>query len=127
MAKKRWKFRPSAYAVFILVVVLGGMFRVFEGQKNPLMEKGVSTTLYTECYVGEEPDFSELQFFREEKRVKADKLSFDETGCDFEKAGTYQVPVLYGGEATSYQIQVEVKEKEDRRREIPSNGAVWSD
>lgn len=127
MTKKTWKFRPSVYAIFVLVVLLLGIFRIFAGQGNPLFEKGVSTTLYLNCYVGEIPDFYNMEFFQEERQIDENKLSFDESECDFNTVGTYQVPVLYDGRTTSYQIQVQVKDREIERESVPSNGEVWAD
>lgn len=107
------KFHIPLFSALVLVVVLVLLFQTLTGRQNSLFDKGTQITFYAETVVGKEEKLAAKDYFKNED-VDLSKITFDTGKCDWNKAGVYQIPVLYQGKVTNTTVSLTVKEKEEK-------------
>lgn len=109
--KKTWRWKPTMYGILVLLVLLGTALNLWRQGENPLLDKKTAITLYREAYVGQRPEFRTEDFFAEE-RIDYEKVTYDTSSCDFDKAGVYRIPVYYDGQETNCEVELTIKNSE---------------
>ncbi len=100
------------FTVCVLLILLGAALNLWGGEKNPLLDKGGTRTLYITIASGEELNLQASQYF-EEGLLDETRITYDTSKCDTENPGIYQVPVLYDGKATNCVFEVTVEESSE--------------
>ena len=114
------KRRISFFTVGVLIVIVGALFGIWDGNENPLFDEGASQTLYASAKVGEPPELHAEDYF-EEGVLEADRLTYDMENCDLNTPGIYTIPVLYDGKETNcvFELTVEESLSEENAFSIP--------
>lgn len=102
------KIHMTLFSALVLVIVLMTLYGTFTGKKDQLFDRGTKTTYYAETEVGKPLELKAEQYFSEEE-YDLSKFSFDLTGCDWNTAGIYEVPIRYGGRETNAAVSVDVR------------------
>lgn len=113
------KFRISLLSAIILVIVIVLLFQTLTGRGNSLFDQNNQITYYAETKIGEERKLAASDFFTDGD-VDLKKITFDTSACDWNKAGVYQIPVLYDGKVTNSKVTLTVKGTEEGQPETES-------
>lgn len=105
---KQRKFHLTLFGTIVLALVLVLLFQTLKGKAEPIFDDNTTTTYYAKTALGTAPDLQAGRYFNT-KTYDLSGFTFDVSQCDWNKAGTYRIPVIYDGKKTNCVVQVEVR------------------
>ncbi|MGC6176282.1 ty transcription activator TEC1 [Lacrimispora sp. 38-1] len=107
MKQRKFHLHFTLFGTMVLVLVLVLLFQTLKGKAEPIFDDNTATTYYAKTVLGTAPDLQAERYFNTET-YDLSGFTFDVSQCDWSKAGTYRVPVIYDGKKTNCVVQVEV-------------------
>ncbi|NNJ32162.1 ty transcription activator TEC1 [Lacrimispora defluvii] len=120
MKQRKFHLHLTLFGTIVLVLVLVLLFQTLKGRAEPIFDHNTMTTYYAKTVLGTAPDLQAERYFNKEN-YELSGFTFDVSQCDWNKAGTYRVPVIYEGKKTNCVVQVEVQ---NSGSEIPETAAA---
>ncbi|MDF2887072.1 MAG: hypothetical protein K0R23_1457 [Lacrimispora sp.] len=108
MKQRKFHLHFTLFGTIVLALVLVILFYTLKGKAEPIFDNNTTTTYYAKTVLGTAPDLQAEQYFNKET-YELSGFTFDVSQCDWNKAGTYRVPVNYDGKKTNCVVQVEVR------------------
>lgn len=119
MKQRKFHLHLTLFGTIVLVLVLVLLFQTLKGRAEPIFDDNTMTTYYAKTVLGTAPDLKAERYFNKDN-YELSGFTFDVSQCDWNKAGTYRVPVIYDGKKTNCVVQVEVR---NTLEEIPETAA----
>ena len=119
MKQRKFHLHLTLFGTIVLVLVLVLLFQTLKGRAEPIFDDNTMTTYYAKTVLGTAPDLQAERYFNKDN-YELSGFTFDVSQCDWNKAGTYRVPVIYDGKKTNCVVQVEVRKS---GVEIPETAA----
>lgn len=120
MKQRKFHLHLTLFATLVLVLVLVLLFQTLKGKAEPIFDNNTTTTYYAKTVLGTAPDLQADRYFNKEN-YDLSGFTFDFSQCDWNKAGTYRVPVIYDGKKTNCAVQVEVRASSEDITEMVSD------
>ena len=108
MKQRKFHLHLTLFGTIVLVLVLVLLFQNLKGRAEPIFDDNTMTTYYAKTVLGTAPDLQAERYFNKDN-YELSGFTFDVSQCDWNKAGTYRVPVIYDGKKTNCVVQVEVR------------------
>ncbi|MBE5992100.1 MAG: ty transcription activator TEC1 [Paenibacillaceae bacterium] len=120
MKQRKFHLHLTLFGTIVLVLVLVLLFQTLKGRAEPIFDDNTMTTYYAKTVLGTAPDLQAERYFNKDN-YELSGFTFDVSQCDWNKAGTYRVPVIYDGKKTNCVVQVEVHNSVEQKPETAAS------